>query len=121
MFGEIDNGLPLKKPLSDITGKKPTYLRIHNNGNIDGIFYNIINNEDTNSHVITCATPRLGKFGQYMDSQNRFISNHAYSIQNINLQGRYLEIVNPHNTKGVYVLPFDDFTKYFSELCYLKL
>ena len=120
MFCVIDKGAHLSTPLYNLTQIYPKTTKT-NNTNIDYLFQNIVSTGGTNNHVITCATPEKGRFGEYVDYQRRFITSHAYSIKNINVNQRMVEIINPHNTKYSFVLGFDEFAKYFSEVCDLQL
>ena len=120
MFGTIDKGAQLRTPLYNLTQISPRTTKI-TTSNIDSLLGNILYTGGTNNHVITCATPEKGKYGDYIDYQRRFIRNHAYSIKNINVNQRIVEIINPHNTKYSFVLGFDEFANYFSEICDLQL
>ena len=120
MFGIIDEGDYLRTPLFNLTRVYPQTIKI-NKSNIDSLLQNIAYTGGTNCHVVTCSTPKKGKYGDYVDYQRRFIENHAYSIKRINPTDRIVEIVNPHNTKYYYALNFDEFSEYFTEICDLKL
>lgn len=120
MFGTIDKGVQLRTPLYNLTQISPQTTRV-SSANIDSLLGNIVYTGGTNNHVVTCATPEKGKYGEYVDYKRRFIRNHAYSIKNIDVNKRIVEIINPHNTKYSFYLSFDEFANYFSEICDLEL
>ena len=51
-----------------------------------------------------------------MDPYQRFINNHAYGISYIDIPSRTLGIINPHNTKKVDRITWNEFNQYFDYL-----
>lgn len=68
------------------------------------------------NYVMLCSSHQKGKYGEYVDPQNRFIRKHAYAIKNIDNYNKMVEIINPHNTKVSYWVPYCEFSEIFDWL-----
>lgn len=71
--------------------------------------------------ILTCSTPAQGFYGTYMDKESKFMTAHAYSIKEIDVENKMIEIVNPHNTKKSEIISWEDFKKMFEYICVARL
>ena len=108
---QIDKGGRIVDALKLMTGKKCDMYEIKEM-EIDYLLTDIENKGFENQFLI-CSTPHLGKYGNFMDSESKFITGHAYSIKNINIKEKTIEIVNPHNTKKREIISWEDFKTMF--------
>ena len=108
---EIDKGGRIVDALKLMTDKKCDMYEIKEM-EIDSLLTDI-ENKGLGNQFITCSTPHIGKYGKFMDSASKFITGHAYSIKNINIKDKTIEIVNPHNTKKSETISWDDFKTMF--------
>ena len=75
-----------------------------------------IERQGTENTILMCSTPSKKIYGEYMDSDKKFITSHAYAIKSINSKNRTIEIVNPHNTRISETISFDKFKETFDFL-----
>ena len=108
---QIDKGGRIADALELTTGKNCDMYEIKEM-KIDYLLTDIENKGFENQFLI-CSTPHLGKYGNFMDSESKFITGHAYSIKNINIKEKTIEIVNPHNTKKSEIISWEDFKTMF--------
>ncbi len=113
MFADIDSGGYPDKTLFKISGITSDRYKITQDCNIDAVL-NKIGNDNPRNHVLLCTTPNLKE--DYSDPQKRFCTSHAYAVKYINPQKRIMCIINPHNTKRDYIVSWDEFKLYFSNL-----
>ncbi len=111
LHGPLDDGGAVDTALYKLTGiKSKRYNPKHKY--MDKILTQIANTGISN-HIITCTTPNKGKFGKYMDPYHIFPNNHAYSVKYIDPYSKFIGIINPHNTRIVHNISWDDFKEYF--------
>ncbi len=119
MFFKIDNGGNPAKTLQKLVGVKavshPTWL-----GSVRGILYDVARNGIEN-HVLMCSTSPKEPYDGFKDPQHRFVGNHAYGIGSIDVLHQTVGIVNPHNTKRMEIISWQEFDKYFDYLDVARL
>lgn len=108
---QIDKGGRITEALKLISGKECSMYKIEEQ-NLESLF-TTISQKDIDKQFLTCSTPHIGKYGKFMDNESKFITGHAYSIKDINIQDKTIEIVNPHNTKKSETISWDDFKTTF--------
>lgn len=114
LFSEIDDGgLPITA-LKKLTGIDSDFISIEER-KIQEKLYDICK-KGLNNYILTCATPAECKYNGYVDPQQRFNSNHAFGIKNINPYKKTIEIVNPHNTKKSHTIGWHEFGQMFDYL-----
>ena len=111
LYGPIDDGGFTDNALYRLTGIRSKEYRPKNK-NFENILTNIYNSGIYN-HILTCTTPNKGNFGDYMDKNKFFVTNHVYAVKYIDPFSKSIGIVNPHNTRNVYNINWEDFKNYF--------
>lgn len=119
MFAEIDSGGFMDTALFKMTGITSKKYNLAKD-NLRPILFKL-KMDGVNNHILTCSTPKYGKYGRYADKEYRFISNHAYAIDDINLNKEQITIVDPHNTRQKHIISWKDFSQTFDYLCDAKI
>lgn len=121
MFFVIDQGGWMNKALEKMTNLACKKTKI-NSDSIEDILTYLSRAKD--KYILTCSTYNTGNYGKfkdYMDPEQRFISQHAYAIESIDSKNEKITIINPHNTMYSYTISWDEFKKYFDYICYANV
>lgn len=119
MFADIDNGGYTTNAMYKMTG---LFGSSHKASAQDTPYiFSKIKNEGMNNHIVTCSTPHIGKYGNYMDAERRFITGHAYTICDIDVKNQLVTIANPYNTRKKQVISWNDFANIFSYFSDVKI
>ena len=109
----------MDKALEDMTGIQSTSYRVNPQNTYAA--FNTIMNRGFENNVVTCSTPKIYNGSHYVDKNNRFLENHAYSIKSIDTRNQTVEIVNPHNTKRAEIVSWNEFNQIFDYICVAHL
>lgn len=113
LFLGIDQGGTCSNAMKILTGS--SIRTLSSKGDLKWAFEEIDKNGGQNTYIINCSTPNKGK-GDYMDADKRFIKNHMYIVGGYDIQHKRIDIINPHDTRYVYPITFDEFSQYFDNL-----
>ena len=115
----LDKGGFMTTALFNLTGLKTNQYKTKET-DLDFLLKNI-KEYGMEHQILTCSTPAHGFYGTYMNKESKFMTAHAYSIKEIEVENKMIEIVNPHNTKKSEIISWEDFKKMFEFLCVARL
>lgn len=116
---EIDNGGKILGALWDLTGISGQAYRT-TSINI-GQKLEELSKIPMDNQVLFCSSYNEERYGRYVDPQQQFNKNHAYAIKSIDNNNRLVEVINPHNTKKSYWVPFYEFSEIFDYLYVVEM
>ena len=109
---EIDRGGKIPEALRDLTGIRADSYRV-DSIDIERKLEEL-SQKPMDDHILLCSSHTDAKYGQFVDPQCKFIRQHAYAIKNVDNSNKMVEIINPHNTKVSYFVPFCEFSEIFN-------
>ena len=116
---EIDHGGKILDALWDLTG---IYGKSYRTTSINiGAKLEELSKIPMDNQLLFCSSYNQGKYGDYVDPQHQFIEKHAYAIKSVDNYNRMVEVINPHNTKTSYWVPFYEFSEIFDYLYVVEM
>lgn len=120
MFSKVDEGGFEDKVFYVLTGKRAYEFSVQNYS-ADELLRKLANSK-RNGKILTCASKHDSESkSDYLDSNKKILSGHAYAVGRIFEDSRQVEIINPHDTKRPIRIGIDGFKKYFGSITLLDL